>query len=238
MHEGAVEEHDLRRAEGEGMITPATPINAPPRTLSKHERELAELDNIYTYHAPHSDQVRRYGHIREMAKLYAQAVLNSCPPSRERSLALTGIQQATHMANAAIAIHEPVPAPVPVTAEPESLVRERLIERIAQACHEGNRAYCRSLGDFSHDPWDEAPEWQKASARAGVQAILDNPLTTPRESHDSWMAQKLADGWVYGDTKDPVAKTHPCLLNYESLPESQRVKYVIFGTIVRALAHT
>ena len=41
-------------------------------------------------------------------------------------------------------------------------------EDIAKVAHEVNRAYCEALGDTSQLSWEDAPEWQKASARAGV----------------------------------------------------------------------
>lgn len=64
------------------------------------------LDNIFTYHAPKADQPARYNQIREAAKQFAQLVSDTTPMSREQSLAITAIQQATMWANAAIAINE------------------------------------------------------------------------------------------------------------------------------------
>lgn len=105
---------------------------------------------------------------------------------------------------------------------------------LAAICHEVNAAYCRSIGDASQPAWLEAPEWQKSSAIAGVEGILGGRITKPEESHESWAAQKIADGWKYGEVKDPEAKTHPCLVPYDQLPESQRVKDDLFFAVVRA----
>ena len=64
---------------------------------------------------------------------------------------------------------------------------------IARVCHEVNRAYCQKLpADESQPAWDDAPQWQKDSALAGVQAILTDPATTPEQSHEGWLAQKRA----------------------------------------------
>lgn len=70
------------------------------------------LDNLFTYHRPFGTQPNRYEAIRSMAKAFAQLVLDSTPASREQSLALTRIQEATQMANAAIAINEVEPPAV------------------------------------------------------------------------------------------------------------------------------
>lgn len=107
---------------------------------------------------------------------------------------------------------------------------------IAKACHEANRAYCARLGDTSHAAWEEAPEWQRSSAVKGVQLILDKPETTPRDSHASWYTQKVAEGWKHGATKDPEAKTHPCMVAYDELPLEQRAKDFLFQRTCRAVA--
>ena len=65
-----------------------------------------DLDNIFTYHKPIKDQPARYEALRKMAKDFAKAVEDFCPESREKSLAITNIQQAVMWANASIAINE------------------------------------------------------------------------------------------------------------------------------------
>jgi hypothetical protein len=108
-------------------------------------------------------------------------------------------------------------------------------ELIARVCHEVNRAYCDATGDHSQVPWQDAPTWQRASALQGVRLILDHPETTPEQSHESWLAQKAAEGWRYGPVKDPEKKEHPCLRPYAELPTEQRVKDYLFGAVVRVL---
>lgn len=110
------------------------------------------------------------------------------------------------------------------------------VERIARVCHEVNREYCRSLGDYSQPTWEDAPEWQKDSARAGVRLHLEHPEAGPAASHSSWMAQNQAEGWVYGPIKDTEAKVHPCMVPFAELPREQQAKDFIFRAIVHALA--
>lgn len=106
---------------------------------------------------------------------------------------------------------------------------------IARVCHEANRAYCATLGDTTQLPWDEAPEWQRQSAVAGVELALDNPALSPSDSHEAWAAQKRADGWTYGPAKDVELKRHPALVSWPELPRTQRAKDVLFLHIVDAL---
>lgn len=70
-----------------------------------------DTSNIFTYHSPFGDQPERYGAIRESAKGLAELILATVPESRERSLALTNLEQATFWANAGIARNETAPAP-------------------------------------------------------------------------------------------------------------------------------
>ena len=109
------------------------------------------------------------------------------------------------------------------------------IEEIARVCHEVNRAYCQALGDNSQPAWEDAPDWQKTSAILGVQLHTDNPTAGPQASHEGWMAQKLAEGWKYGPSKDPEVKKHPCLVPFANLPKEQKAKDYIFRAVVHAL---
>ena len=106
---------------------------------------------------------------------------------------------------------------------------------IAEICHEANAAYCRTLADYSQPAWDDAPEWQRESALAGVQAIIDGRVVEPEDSHNSWLEQKQAEGWTYGAEKDPEKKTHPCMRPFYDLPWEQQRKDCLFLAIVQAL---
>jgi len=107
-------------------------------------------------------------------------------------------------------------------------------EQIARVCHEVNRAYCEALGDMSQPAWKDAPQWQRDSAMMGVKLHSDNNVG-PEASHESWMAQKVSEGWVYGPTKDPKAKTHHCIVPFDTLPREQQAKDFIFRAVVHAL---
>lgn len=109
-------------------------------------------------------------------------------------------------------------------------------EQAAEIAHELNRAYCAALGDFSQKPWVEAPQWQCDSAVNGVLFHLANPEAGDSASHDNWMKQKIEAGWVYGEQKNEEAKTHPCLVPFESLPLEQQIKDRLFRSVIHALA--
>lgn len=109
---------------------------------------------------------------------------------------------------------------------------EKEIWRCAEVCHEANRAYCESIGDFSQPRWKDAPEWQRNSAMNGVIFHLQRPDAPASASHQNWLEEKLADGWSYGPAKDPINKHHPCILPFNELPLDQRIKDHIFRSVV------
>jgi RyR domain len=40
--------------------------------------------------------------------------------------------------------------------------------------------------------------------------------------HDNWAHKRLNEGWRYGETRDDAARTHPDLVPYAELPESEK----------------
>ncbi|RLB40899.1 MAG: hypothetical protein DRH30_07910 [Deltaproteobacteria bacterium] len=62
--------------------------------------------NRFSYHSPKDDQQDRYERIREAMRELALDIASMCPPSRERSLAITKLEEASMWANASIARNE------------------------------------------------------------------------------------------------------------------------------------
>lgn len=52
--------------------------------------------------------------------------------------------------------------------------------------------------------------------------IIELNEVLAKNTHDVWAAGRIKDGWVYGDVRDDNKKTHPCLVPYEDLPESEK----------------
>lgn len=117
--------------------------------------------------------------------------------------------------------------------------RDPAVEAIARVCHEANRGLQISFpspGIPVALPWDdfavESPE-QADGVCEGVEKAMDG--FSPAELHQSWCERKRADGWTYGEVKDAAARTHPCLVPHDQLPEEQRRKDFLFAAIVNAL---
>lgn len=67
---------------------------------------IDELNKRFTYHKPKNEQPERYKFIREQARELACNFDQECPDSREKSLAMTKLEEAVFWANAAIARNE------------------------------------------------------------------------------------------------------------------------------------
>lgn len=65
-----------------------------------------EIENRFSYHSPTPEQVVTMVGIRETAKNLAHLINVACPDSREKSTALTKLDETVMHANAAIARRE------------------------------------------------------------------------------------------------------------------------------------
>ena len=62
-----------------------------------------QIENNFKYHAPKEDQIEIYKNIRENVKQVALLIDDYIPNSREKSLALTKLEETVMWANAGLA---------------------------------------------------------------------------------------------------------------------------------------
>jgi hypothetical protein len=99
---------------------------------------------------------------------------------------------------------------------------ELTVENIAEVVHEAIRGYQRVLGEVVSHPWENTSHEMRWSTIEGVQSALMG--STPEQQHDQWRKTREQQGWRWGEVKDFAAKTHPCMVAYDELPEEQRIK--------------
>lgn len=71
--------------------------------MSSEPIDYGALDLTFSHHAPDADDITCHEAVREAARQMTVRVLQVAPTGRERSLALTKIEEAMFWANAAIA---------------------------------------------------------------------------------------------------------------------------------------
>ncbi len=65
--------------------------------------EQKDLENRFTYHAPKPEQIDKYLKVRQMQLDFAIIINELCPESREKSLAITHLEEVGYWCNAGIA---------------------------------------------------------------------------------------------------------------------------------------
>ena len=88
----------------EGQKTKKALIDFAERRKTMYDKTTVERN--FTYHPPHGDQPARYIVLRDCGKYVAEAILDKCPESPERTLALRKLEEAVMWSNAAIARNE------------------------------------------------------------------------------------------------------------------------------------
>lgn len=66
-----------------------------------------ELEKRFSFHPlKNEEQKKKYAIIRDHGKMFAAMIYGACPDSREKSLALTKLEEAVFWANASISRNE------------------------------------------------------------------------------------------------------------------------------------
>ena len=53
--------------------------------------------------------------------------------------------------------------------------------------------------------------------------ILELSEKLAKNTHEVWAIQRIKDGWKYGEKRDDSKKETPCLVEYEKLPEEEKL---------------
>ena len=57
-----------------------------------------------------------------------------------------------------------------------------------------------------------------------VNDVLKNEFVNyiAKEQHEKWCSERTSEGWSYGKIRNDELKQHPCLVDYDSLPEAEK----------------
>jgi hypothetical protein len=122
-------------------------------------------------------------------------------------------------------------------------------EAFAEQIHENYLKTSNPPSVEANKPWAQLPEDYRDSNRQQAddfirkirrckynirpaRALPVSPIQLPDEDiekmaimeHDRWREEKVRKGWIYAAVKDDVKKTHPCLIEWEKLSDSDKDK--------------
>lgn len=69
--------------------------------------------------------------------------------------------------------------------------------------------------DYTPHPIDTSDIQLSEEMKQLVELIAHNV-------HDTWAQSRLKEGWTWGPTLDGDRKHHPCLIEYDELPEAEK----------------
>ena len=79
------------------------------------------------------------------------------------------------------------------------------------------------------EPWDQRDQAFRAQFRDVIERQMgESRSRSPEELHGSWMQAYFNMGWVYGEARDPEAKTHPDLVPFADLQRQEQDKDAVF----------
>lgn len=130
-----------------------------------------------------------------------------------------------------------------------SALTDDQLNRVAKLVHYALDAMNAYTGNSPAVGWNELPKFRKDVCRGVVSLVakrLDGMVeerVSDKEAagampdlilqvHDVWADAYRDNGWTYGEEYDPDNKTHPCLVPFEDLPESEAIKDVLVVGLV------
>lgn len=105
----------------------------------------------------------------------------------------------------------------------------------ARTAHQVNNAMRSFFTEPYNVDWDDLDDDSKHRALLGVAKVTENPDITPKECHQAWIESMAARGYKYGENIDQVKMEHPAMVTYTKLPEAQKLKTILFISIVKSI---
>lgn len=104
---------------------------------------------------------------------------------------------------------------------------EDTIRIIAEETYTFINNYKKIISEKYSPAWGRLlPIEQDGYIEAVLYTIAYNPK--PEALHNKWCRDKISQGWIYGKIKNETYKTHPCLIERDKLPLTEKYKDELF----------
>jgi len=106
------------------------------------------------------------------------------------------------------------------------------VDAVARIVHNAQRDLGYWLDDpYPPAPYDAIPEAARAPVQSLVRLIAGG---YPAEYvQEMWVEKMTQEGWIWGPDKDPVRKTHPCMVEWRFLPSWEKKKVHLAYNIIQ-----
>lgn len=108
------------------------------------------------------------------------------------------------------------------------------VEDIARVAYDANMQI-NILTGIDYPAWDDFESYERTLFIDGVRQQIEQPDRTAEQIHQSWVDDRIRDGWQYGLIRNHQLKTHPSIVPFADLTLVEKVKDTLFANIVASL---
>ncbi|MBQ2737807.1 MAG: type IV secretory system conjugative DNA transfer family protein [Clostridia bacterium] len=109
-----------------------------------------------------------------------------------------------------------IPTPPPVSSEAVKDIRSR-VEALRKRMEELKRR-----GEAGQSKSAYVPKPVDTEDVVLPESIAELTEQLAKNTHEVWSRTRLEQGWSFGEKRDDEKRLHPCLVDYEALPESEK----------------
>lgn len=55
-----------------------------------------------------------------------------------------------------------------------------------------------------------------------MDELMELAVALAEHKHQVWVSERIKRGWTYGPIREEALKTHPCLVPFHALPETEQ----------------
>ena len=121
----------------------------------------------------------------------------------------------------------------------KELNKKLSVEQIARITYNACKDFQKECKEtnFNQVDWKDTTDELRQNCIDSVKFVIDNTDKSNLEKllHENWCKIKKQQGWKYGKKRNVEKKTHPFIVSYEKLPQTQILEYRMFISMVKSM---